>query len=160
MRRRSITRKPIETELFPFLSVLACTIGTLILLIIVITSQTYGSEREVRIVVKSEQGANSSKTPRYLEARVDGVMIHPQQTFIPLNQLENSNSALSQIIARVKQNRNQEYFIVAVRPDAFSVFETLRGLIEKEGISLGYEPLDAGWKLRVEQASPTPENTP
>ncbi|MEC4805680.1 MAG: hypothetical protein SAJ12_18550 [Jaaginema sp. PMC 1079.18] len=157
MRRQRITRKPIETELFPFLSVLACTIGTLILLIIVITSQTYGSDREVKIVVKSEQGTNLTKVPRYLEARVDGVIIHPQGTLIPRNELANSNSALTAIIAQVKQNRDREYFIVAVRPDAFAVFEDLRNIIEAEGISLGYEPLDKGWKLNVESAnSPSP----
>lgn len=157
MRRRRITRKPIETELFPFLSVLACTIGTLILLIIVITSQTYGSEREVKIVVRNERGVNQTKTPRYLEARVDGIVIHPQETFIPLNQLSDSNSALGQIIAQVKQNRDREYFIVAVRPDAFGVFTDLRSIIEAEGINLGYEPLDKGWKLNVETANPTPQ---
>ena len=45
MRRRSKISK-IETELFPFLSVLACTIGTLILLIIVVSTETLSDNPE------------------------------------------------------------------------------------------------------------------
>jgi len=150
MRRRSISKRSIQTELFPFLSILACTIGTLILLIIAIASQTLSNKQEVTIVAKSEQGKNQNKTPRYLECRQDGVVIYPSQTFVPASQLSQPNSAFGQLLAQMKQKREQEYLIVAVRPEGFRVFETVRDRVEAEGIDLGYEPLDRGWTLKLE----------
>ena len=73
MRRRSFAKKSLEVELFPFLSILACTIGTLILLIIVLTTQLLKDEREITIIAKQEtSGENQGKIPRYIECREDG----------------------------------------------------------------------------------------
>lgn len=149
-RRRSISRPAIQTELFPFLSILACTIGTLILLIIAIASQTLSKKQEVTIVAKTERGQNQAKIPRYLECRQDGIVIYPAQTFVSAAELQQSTSAFRQLLAQMKQKRGQEYLIVAVRPDGFQVFETVRSLVEAEGIDLGYEPLDRGWTLKFE----------
>ena len=91
--RRRINFKKIELELFPFLSVLACTIGSLILLIIVVSTQTLDTNPEVTIVAKTENGTNRGKEPRYIECREDGVVIYPSQEFIPLDQLDQPNSA-------------------------------------------------------------------
>lgn len=152
MRRRSISKQPIQTELFPFLSILACTIGTLILLIIVITSQMLNEQKDVKIVVKSEQGDNRLKQPRYIECRADSVVIYPSQTIVKEQQIGQKNSAFSRLLTEMKQNRDREYFIVAVRPDGFQVFEKVRDLIEAEGIDLGYEPFDSDWQLKIEEA--------
>ena len=84
MRRRNFSRKSVEVELFPFLSILACTIGTLILLIIVLTTQLLSNQREITILAKNDtSGENSRKIPRYIECREDGVILHPSQKFIP-----------------------------------------------------------------------------
>ena len=149
MRRRNKTQK-IELELFPFLSVLACTIGSLILLIIVVSTQTLDSNPEVTIVARTENGANQDKQPRYIECREDGVVIYPSGEFIPLNQIDNPESALTRLINEVKANRDQEYVIVAVRPKGIEVFQTVRNLIEQEDIDIGYEPIEEGWTLKVE----------
>ena len=113
MRRRSRFSK-IETELFPFLSVLACTIGTLILLIIVISTETLSDSPEVTIIAESEDGTNQRKQPRYLECRQDGVVIYPEQIFVPLSQLKqpDSDSPLLKLIAQVRENRDREYVAV------------------------------------------------
>lgn len=150
MRRRTITKNRTEVELFPFLSILACTIGTLILLIIVLTTQAL-EQQEVTIVAKTESGENRSKAPRYIECRQDGVVLYPSEEFVPKEQLDNPDSALQKLIAQVKANKNQEYLIVALRPNGIDVFEQVRNLVEGEGIDIGYEPVDSTWKLTIEQ---------
>ena len=45
-------------DLFPFLSVLACMIGTLILVIIMITTTVLGSRRSVTLVARDSLGEN------------------------------------------------------------------------------------------------------
>ena len=97
MSRRHISRKQqTEVELFPFLSVLACTIGTLILLIIVLTTQALEPQEAV-IVAKADKdskGINSSKAPLYIECRKDGFVIHPEDKFAPRADLYDEKSFL------------------------------------------------------------------
>lgn len=149
--RRTIPQKqPTEVELFPFLSILACTIGTLILLIIVLTTQAM-NKQEVTIVAKTEEnGVNKSKTPRYIECRDDGVVLHPSKEFVSRFDINKPNSPLQKLIAEVKANKNKQYLIVALRPDGIDVFNQVRNLVEGEGIDIGYEPVDFGWQLTVE----------
>lgn len=152
MRRRAITKNRTEVELFPFLSILACTIGTLILLIIVLTTQAL-EQQEVTIIAKTESGQNKNKSPRYIECRENGVVLYPSEEFVPEDELNNPNSALQKLIAEVKANKNQEYLIVALRPDGIDVFEQVRNLVEGEGIDIGYEPVDSSWKLITEEVA-------
>ena len=152
MARRS-RFKNIEMELFPFLSILACTIGTLILLIIVITSQTLGGGREITIVAETEteNGKNTSLTPRYIESQQEGIIIYPSKEFIPQRQLNQNNPTLQKLLSELKANTNNEYLIVAVRPDSIQVFKQLRQLIENEGIRIGYEPIEKHLELKIQE---------
>ncbi len=150
MPRRLRSPRVPELDLFPFLSILACTIGTLILLIIVITSQILSNERQVTIVARTENGENQGKQPRYLECRADGIILYPSQKLLAVSQLNNHNSPLRKLLDEIKNNRDQEYLIVAIRPDGIEVFKKIRALIEEAGIDLGYEPLDQGWELKLE----------
>jgi hypothetical protein len=148
--RRRIKSSKTELELFPFLSVLACTIGSLILLIIVVSTQSLTVNPQVKIVAKVENGANQGKKPHYIECREDGVLLHPSKQFVSLSDLEKPGSALSELITQVKANRDREYIIVVLRPKGIEVFQQVRSLIEKEEIDIGYEPIEEGWNLKLE----------
>ncbi|WP_373480447.1 hypothetical protein [Geminocystis sp.] len=149
--RRQLKSNKIEMELFPFLSILACTIGSLILLIIVISTETLNTNPEVTIIAKTDgKGINQKKQPRYIECKEDGVVIYPSQEFIPKNKLSNSDSKLLNFIANIRANKDKEYVIVAVRPKGIEVFQQVRDLIEKEKIDIGYEPIEEGWTLKVQ----------
>ena len=150
MARRSFNRNPIQVELFPFLSILACTIGTLVLLIIVLTTQIFSSQQEVTIIAQTEAGSNQQKVPRYLECGEDGVVIHPSREFVPFSDLEQPNSALARLLDEIEENRAEEYLIVAIRPQGVKTFQIVRDLVEQRGIDLGYEPIDKGWQLKID----------
>lgn len=150
MPRRLSTRSAIEIELFPFLSILACTIGVLILLIIVLMAQTFSNQKQITIVAKNENGQNQNKQPRYIECRSDGIIIYPSKQFVALAEIDSYSSPLQALLQEVKANRDQQYLIVALRPDGIKVFEQVRELIESKGIDIGYEPIDEGWKLKIE----------
>lgn len=149
MRRRSKSNK-IVLELFPFLSVLACTIGSLILLIIVVSTETLNDNPEVTIIARSEGGENQKKQPRYIECKEDGIVIYPSQEFVSKNEMSQPNSPLTKFINEVKKNKDKEYIIVAVRPSGIEVFDTLRDIIMEEEIDIGYEPIEEDWTLKFE----------
>ncbi len=151
MPRRTISRQKNEVELFPFLSVLACTIGTLILLIVIMTVQMMGNQQKVKIEARNErgQGENQVKTPRYVECNSKGAVIYPSQQLVPKWKLDQKNSPLKKFLADVKNSGNSQYLIIAVRPDGYDVFKAVRAMAEIQKIDIGYEPIDRGWQLEV-----------
>lgn len=153
MSRRNIYRKrQTEVELFPFLSVLACTIGTLILLIIVLTTQALEPQEAV-VVAKTDEdskGINKNKTPLYIESRQDGFILHPSKEFAPRADLYDEKSLLRTTIADLKANTDKQYLIVILRPDGLEMFDKVRELVEQEGVDIGYEPLEYGLELKIE----------
>lgn len=149
MARRTISKQKMEVELFPFLSVLACTIGTLILLIVIMTTQAIGNQKEAKIVAKSEQGENNTKIPRYVECQEKGVVLYPSKELVPKWKLTDKNSPMQKLLAEIKKNGKQEYLIIVVRPDSYNVFKAVRAMAELQKIDFGYEPLDKSWQLQV-----------
>ena len=151
-RRNTYRKRQTEVELFPFLSVLACTIGTLILLIIVLTTQALEPQEAV-VVAKVDpdgKGANKAKTPLYIECRQDGFILHPSKEFAPRADLYDEQSRLRKTIANLKANKDEEYLIVILRPDGLEMFDKVRNLVQQEGIDIGYEPLEYGLELKIE----------
>ena len=151
-RRHNNRKQQANVELFPFLSVLACTIGTLILLIIVLTTQAL-EPQEAKVVAKTEEdskGANKTKTPLYIECREDGFVMHPSKEFAPRADLYDEKSPLRKMVADLKAQKEEKYLIVILRPDGIEMFNKIRGLVAKEGIDIGYEPLEFGLDLKIE----------
>ena len=153
MSRRNIYRKrQTEVELFPFLSVLACTIGTLILLIIVLTTQALEPQEAVVVakIDENSKGANRNKSPIYIESRQDGFILHPSKEFAPRADLYDEQSPLRKTIADLKANKDKKYLILILRPDGLEMFDKVRQLVEQDGIDIGYEPLEYGLDLKIE----------
>jgi hypothetical protein len=138
-----------QAELFPFLAVLACMIGTLILIIIAVTSGVLGDKRSITLVARDDHGRNVTLRPHYVEVRGDGVVIHPDMEFVAADQVDEGGTALRRLLRRVQERKATEYVIVAVRPDGFELFDEVRDQVEGRGIQIGYEPVDADWKLRI-----------
>jgi hypothetical protein len=147
---RSHRRRPAQTvELFPFLAVLACVIGTLVLLVILVTSGLLGSTRSVSLVGTSGPGHNSALRPRYVEITGSGVILHPGKEVVPTGQIGRGNTALARLLREVAANRAEEYIIVALRPSGYPYFDDVRDQVEGKGIKIGYEPIDEDWELRI-----------
>ncbi|ATS18517.1 hypothetical protein L5470_06730 [Synechococcus sp. PCC 6717] len=142
-------RQPLQLDLFPFLSILACTIGTLILLVVVISVSSLTRERTTVQILARETAQNDGRAPRYLECRRDGVVIHPQRQLVLQSQLASNTSLLAIYLANLRNRGDREYVIIAVRPDGFPCFEQVREQVERAGLAIGYEPFNAEWELCV-----------
>lgn len=150
MATRSHRRGAAQTvELFPFLSVLACVIGTLVLLVILVTSGILGSKRSITLVGTSGPGHNSTLRPHYVEVTGGGIILHPGKELVPTSEIGRGNTALARLLREVAAKRDREYIIVALRPSGYPYFDRVRDQVEGKGIEIGYEPIDEDWKLRI-----------
>lgn len=148
MKMRSRRRKPLEIDLLPFLSVLSCTIGSLILLVVVISTSAVGDKRTVKILPLDDRGNNGTRIPQYIECSSSGARLHQWNTLIPESELT-ENRRLVSYLSELAQTRS-EYVIVAIRPDGYSCFETVRREVEKARLDIGFEPVNENWTLEVE----------
>lgn len=148
-RRRGGAGVSLMPELFPFLAVLACVIGTLILLVILVTSGLLGSKRSITLIAQTSTGQNVTLRPHYVEVTGDGVVLHPGGERVPAAQLGKRDTPLDRLLRQVARNREREYVIVALRPSGYEHFDRVRDQVEGRGIKIGYEPIDEGWTLRI-----------
>ena len=149
MRRGSRPAGSPSTELFPFLAVLACIIGTLVLLIIVVTTSVLGEKRSITLIAKDASGKSVALKPHIIECRGDGLVLHSTKEFVAKNEIGRRDTPLQRFLKLVADRKGSEYVIVAIRPDGIDLFDSLREQIERRGIKIGYEPVDAEWKVRT-----------
>lgn len=139
----------VSVELFPFLSVLACTIGSLILLIVLISSQAFSENKKITIIPRNSSEATKSKQPFYVELRGDGLVLHPSQEYVSIEEAFSFGSPFMELLALVERNPNEKYIIIAVRPSGYEIFDLVRNEIEQRDIDIGYEPIDEEWQLEI-----------
>lgn len=149
-RRKKFTAPAASFELFPFLSVVACTLGSLVLIIIIITTKVSTSEQQILLTLpESEQEADlTDNTAVYVECRDEEIVLYPGGQSIPEGEISASNSQLQQFLTEAKQKENTIVYLL-VRPNGVSVFDQVRTIIEQEDIQFRYEPLEEDWQLNV-----------
>lgn len=148
-RGRRIRGTGATVELFPFLAVLACVLGALTLIVIGVTTSTLGETRAISIVGRERGDRIVAKTPVVIEVTRGAVILHPEQRVVPTDRLLSADSPLRTLLDEVSRRRASTYIIAAVRPDGFATFATVRDAVERRGLDLGFEPVDAGWRLRL-----------
>ena len=73
---------------------------------------------------------NFEKTYNYIDKEIDG-------------------SDFGKLIGRIKRSSDKDYVVLLVRPSGFRSLYEVRGYIESQGISMGYEPIKQEWKIRI-----------
>jgi hypothetical protein len=134
-------------SLFSFLDILTFCIGGLILILISITLISSESKvKDVIIKVKAEN-EEMSKKAIYLEVQRDQIIILPEKLSTTFEKLDKKGSHYLHLLETL--NRHKEYVIFAVRPKGIMTFKKARGVAEKMGIDIGFEPVEEGWNIRA-----------
>lgn len=145
-RRRRLTRQqspPIS--LFSFLDILGGTIGILILIISVFFIQLQTGKQIVQMVAETSQ--IEKRFPRYIVCNGNGLVeIHDDGNSYNVNI---GSPKIGALLDRIRGNNKREYLIIGVRPSGFQDFKILRSRAESLGVTLGYEPIDFGWRIRA-----------
>lgn len=135
-------------QLFPFLSVVACTLGSIMLLIIIISTKIAADAQQTLLTLpKNEQEIDlTDKEVVYVECSEGGVTLYPGGQFVSEDQIGFSSSQLNQFLSQV-ENQDNGMVYVLIRPSGVGVFDQVRNLIEEQGIEFRYEPIDEDWQL-------------
>jgi hypothetical protein len=144
-RRRKARSSP---SLFPFLSVLLCAMGVLIVVISGQNLIAVGGGLDQ--VLEIGAGAFEGKEPIYIECREDMILIYPDFTEVPLQEIkdESPDSEWAQLLSRLETRKEDEYLVFLIRPEgveAYDYCEYQANVIR--GIDVGKDALLTGGEL-------------
>jgi hypothetical protein len=110
---------------------------------------------------------NSGKPPRFIEASLDGFIVHPEKTFYPRNELPapqdtfdftaKPSSPMQELLAKYYDQRDRISLIILVRENGVKSHDRLHGYLCRKyphpessmlsQIDLGWEPFSDRWVL-------------
>jgi hypothetical protein len=132
-------------SLFPFLSVLVGVIGILVL--IVSGMSLVGLQRTDQ-VIELEHDPQTSKEAVFVECRQDGLLLHPERTFVPLSGMVSADSNWSRLLQSLETRRDRQYLVLLIRPDGIECFRKSFGMARNANIDVGYDPVYATGEVR------------
>jgi hypothetical protein len=155
MARRKAYEK-IDINVEPFLSIMAIVLKLISLILVVIVMRIALNPKGKRIVAFSglysgHGNTVNPKIPSYIDCHPDGLTLYssdmPAGIPVTWDDLQRSSNSVYQLLDKVQQHKEDEYVVVMVRPQSVKFFRTVRNLIGKRPIDVGYDAIDADFKV-------------
>jgi hypothetical protein len=155
MARRKAYEK-IDINVEPFLSIMAIVLKLISLILVVIVMRIAVNPKGKRIVAFTELysghgNTSNPKIPSYIDCQPDGLTLYasdmPKGTQVGWDDLQRPDNAVNVLLDKVQQHKDEEYVVVMVRPKSVKFYRTVRNLIEKRPIDVGYDVIDADFKV-------------
>ena len=158
MARRRRGSRGVAVDLFSFLNIMAATIGVQTLLIVIMALQIRPGGQAVQFLPGNSDGNRSGKQANYVLCQGQGQLelIGPagRQT------INRGDPQLDRFLDGIAKAKTPQYLVIGVKPNAYGDFDAVRRKAEQRRISLGYEPVDANWTVKLPQPAPTAATTP
>ena len=158
MARRRRGSRGVAVDLFSFLNIMAATIGVQTLLIVIMALQIRPGGQAVQFLPGNSDGNRSGKQANYVLCQGQG-----QLELIGSGGRQTINRAdpqLDRFLDGIANAKTPQYLVIGVKPNAYGDFDAVRRKAEQRRISLGYEPVDANWTVKLPQPAPTASTTP
>jgi hypothetical protein len=120
-------REEEPTSFFAFLSVVSCTIGLLMLVLVLVTVTSFWGAEQV-LEVPTQKDGSFVRGRIYVECTADGLIVHPDETVVSLKDLEDPARWIDGpygkcLIALIRRQRDgSAHFLI--RPGGLAVFRT------------------------------------
>ena len=158
MARRRRGSRGVAVDLFSFLNIMAATIGVQTLLIVIMALQIRPGGQAVQFLPGNSDGNRFGKQANYVLCQGQGQLelIGPagRQT------INRGDPQLDRFLDGIAKAKTPQYLVIGVKPNAYGDFDAVRRKAEQRRISLGYEPVDANWTVKLPQPAPTAATTP
>ena len=152
-------------DLLPFIAILMCTLGTLLLVTLCMAAINMGPGAG-EAWIPSGDATKLSKTPVLIEwdgeeatVHRDGKREHIRVAFsrtvkivdgqLKFNEPEDERPKLEALLLEMQSRKSTHYALFAVRPNGFNTFLSLRSEFDEKDIPVGYEPVPQGKSVRL-----------
>lgn len=133
--------------LFPFLDALSGVVGVLAL---VISSLSLFASEKPKLVFDTPRN-RTAKQPHYVECIDGGVVIHPEKTFVTLEQLDEESGVWQQFLNKINENAKSEYAVLLIRIGGFETYNKAFQSVQSVGIDVGREIVAMDGDIEIKQ---------
>jgi hypothetical protein len=157
-------RKPyekIDINVEPFLSIMVIVLKLISLILVAIVMRIAMNPEGKKIIAFAGLYAGhgnvaNPKIPSYIDCQPDKLTLYssdmPRGTQVSQEDLQRPDNAVDHLLDKVQQHEKEEYVVVMVRPKSVVLYRTVRKLIEKRPIDVGYDAVDADFKVDWNEA--------
>jgi len=154
-RRKQYEKIDINVE--PFLSIMAIVLKLISLILVVIVMRIAINPLGRKIVAlpdlyEGRGNIDKPKEPSYIDCHPEGLVLYPGNTKVGWDELQRPNNAVEALLDKVQARKDNEYVVVIVRPGSVKFYRTVRSLIGKRPIDVGYDAIDAEYKVDCHEA--------
>lgn len=153
-------------DLLPFINILMCTLGCLLLIALSMASLSLSSAGETWNPTNGNGGTDKQAVLLVWDGRTIVAQIN-QDTLCVIWPTDNGTDAsacprntkpgtFDQVLDYLRLNTGDHYALIAVRPSGFANFVRLRMTLTSARIDIGYEPIDQNKQVRL--GAPEPHN--
>lgn len=161
----SSSKKADHFDLLPYIAVLMCTLGGLLLITLSMTAINLGPGAGVGLVPIIDTN-RPTKMPVLIEWDGEYATVHDSErdTREPVRiefrtgfwglalGNETDTQRLERVLGDLESKTNTHYALFAVRPSGFDNFDVVRILFDNRDISVGYEPIEQGKPIKLKKA--------
>ena len=148
--------KQINIDVEPFLSIMAIVLKLVSLILVVIVMRIAVNAEGKKIVVltqwRGHTTSDKAKDPRYIDCYHDYVIMYPSKLTNTFENLQQPDNAVENMLNEVEKNAAKEYVVVMARPDTVKIFRAIRKMISERKIDVGYDVVDADFKVDWDKA--------
>jgi len=146
-------------DILPFIAVMLIVLATLLFVTMVMASINVGIDAGEGWVPISETG-NDDKTPVLVEWNGEAIIVQKpsgnESIFLGRNKylwwvkpdVKFESVKLLKFMSEMKSKKDS-YVLFAVRPSGFENFQALAAEFRAKGISIGYEPVEQGKRIKL-----------
>jgi hypothetical protein len=151
--------KNISIDVEPFLSIMAIVLKLISLILVVIVMRIAVNKKGIRVVAlaglwdQSTGNTVNPKVPSYIDCGENGVVLYPGARSVSWEQMQHPGNAVEQLLDRVQAKKETDYIVVMVRPKSVKFYRTIRSLLNKRPIDVGYDVVDSDFKVDWDEAN-------
>ena len=149
--------KQISIDVEPFLSIMAIVLKLISLILVVIVMRIAVNPKAKKIIAlagmwEGSGNVENPKVPSYIDCRADAIVLFPGGTRVAWEELQRPDNAVEKLLDKVQARKDEEYIVVMVRPQCVRFYRTIRSLIGKRPIDVGYDAVDTDFKVNWDAA--------
>jgi hypothetical protein len=144
-------------DLFPYIGLLICLLGALLLTTLGIATLSLGPSAAETWELAAHAGAPAAKQPVLVEWDGKDAIVHDgeQRRRVPglRGAADEITAAMRELIAEFRADRSRRYPLFAVRPSGFGTFRALAQAFRRAEVDIGYEPIGQDRPVRLGTAA-------
>lgn len=154
---RPRTKMKTDLDVTGFLSIMSIVCGLICLILFVIALRIALNPQALKIVsfklfTSSRAVTKNLKVPSYIDCGPNGIVLYPGGVQLSWDDLQRPGNALELMLDKIQERTDKEYVIVMVRPQSVKYYRLVRNMIGKRPIDVGYDVIDADFKVDWEAA--------